>query len=62
MDELDILFTNPDGRTIEYVKVTELANFLCVADMTIFRAIKSGQLKAYQFGNIYRITKEQVLA
>jgi excisionase family DNA binding protein len=43
----------------EFYLVEELAKKLRVCDMTIYRYIKAGKLKAYRIGKEFRIDKEE---
>ena len=40
-----------------YYTIEEVSNTLKVAYLTVYRWIKSGKLKAYQVGRLYRITE-----
>ncbi len=44
---------------IEFYLVEELAEKLRVSNMTIYRYIKSGKIKAYKIGKEYRISGEE---
>jgi len=43
----------------EFYLVEELAKKLRVSNMTIYRYIKAGKLKAYKIGKEFRIDKEE---
>ncbi len=43
----------------EFYLVEELAERLRVSNMTIYRYIKAGRLKAYKIGKEFRIDKEE---
>jgi excisionase family DNA binding protein len=43
----------------EFYLVEELAETLRVSNMTIYRYIKSGKVKAYKIGKEFRIGKEE---
>jgi len=43
----------------EFYLVEELAKKLRVSNMTIYRYIKAGKLKAYKIGKEFRINKEE---
>ncbi len=45
----------------DIITVKQLAEFLQVSDITIKRAIKSGELKAFKVGRDWRIEKENVM-
>lgn len=42
----------------ELLSITEVAELLKVSDRTVRNWIQDGTLKAYRFGNVYRIRKE----
>ncbi len=44
----------------EFVSVKEIAERLRISNMLIHRAIKKGELKAYRFGNKFRVRVEDV--
>ncbi len=43
----------------EFYLVSELADNLRVSDMTIYRYIKAGKIKAYKIGKEFRIDKRE---
>jgi len=43
----------------EFYLVEELANTLRVSNMTIYRYIKAGKVKAYKIGKEFRIDKSE---
>lgn len=43
----------------EFYLVEELANKLRVCNMTIYRYIKAGKIKAYKIGKEFRIEEEE---
>lgn len=43
----------------EFYKAEEVAEFLRVNIMTIYRYIKAGRLKAYKIGGEFRIDKDE---
>ena len=43
----------------EFYLVSELADSLRVSDMTIYRYIKAGKIKAYKIGKEFRIDKQE---
>lgn len=45
----------------EIITVKQLAEFLQVSELTVKRAIKAGDLKAFKVGRDWRIEKEAVL-
>jgi len=42
-----------------FLTVEEVASALKVCDMTIYRHIKAGRLKAYKVGKFFRIDKKE---
>jgi excisionase family DNA binding protein len=44
----------------QLLTVSEVAEMLRVSDMTVYRLIKSGQLRALQIGKSYRLRDEDV--
>jgi excisionase family DNA binding protein len=42
------------------MSVQELASYLCVSPSSLYRLIKSGELKAFKVGNYWRIDLEAV--
>lgn len=42
----------------ELLSITEVSELLKVSDRTIRNWIQDGTIKAYRFGNVYRIRKE----
>lgn len=40
--------------------LNEVAVILCCNYMTVYRMVKSGQLKAFRVGSDYRVTKENL--
>jgi len=49
--------TKKDKKEQEFYLVSQLANSLQVSEMTIYRYIKAGKLKAYKIGKEFRINK-----
>jgi len=45
----------------DIVTVKQLADFLQVSEITIKRALKSGELKGFKIGRDWRIEKEDVI-
>lgn len=46
--------------TYKFLTVREVAVLMRVSNMTVYRLIKSGSLKAVQVGNRYRVKEEDV--
>lgn len=46
--------------TYKFLTVREVAALMRVSNMTVYRLIKSGSLKAVQVGNRYRVKEEDV--
>lgn len=46
--------------TYKFLTVREVATLMRVSNMTVYRLIKSGSLKAVQVGNRYRVKEEDV--
>lgn len=46
--------------TSEFLTVTEVAKLMRVSNMTVYRLIKSGSLRAVQVGNRYRVRESDV--
>lgn len=44
-----------------FLSIKEVASYLGLSVSTVNRYIKDGRLKAYRFGNIYRIKKDDYL-
>ena len=44
----------------EFYLISELAKKLRVSNMTIYRYIEAGKLKAHKLGKGYRVTKDEV--
>jgi excisionase family DNA binding protein len=44
----------------QLLTVSEVAEMLRVSDMTVYRLIKSGQLRALQIGKSYRLRDDDV--
>lgn len=44
----------------EFLTVSEVARLMRVSNMTVYRLIKGGSLKAVQVGNRYRIRESDV--
>lgn len=44
----------------EFLTVSEVASLMRVSDMTVYRLIKSGALKAVQVGRRYRVRQSDV--
>ena len=40
----------------QYLKVSEVADLLQISQNTIYRAIKSGSLRAAKFGTVWRVS------
>ncbi|HEX2850027.1 MAG TPA: helix-turn-helix domain-containing protein [Acidimicrobiales bacterium] len=49
----------PKARA-EFLTVAEVADMLRVSNMTVYRLINAGQLRALRVGKSYRITEEDV--
>ena len=49
--------TNKGGNEI-WLIVAEVANFLGVSKMTVYRMISMGEIKAYKFGRAFRVKRE----
>ncbi|MFH2021780.1 MAG: helix-turn-helix domain-containing protein [Patescibacteria group bacterium] len=49
-----------EKMTDQYYSITEVANLLKVAYLTVYRWIKSGKLKSVKAGKQYRIKKEDL--
>jgi excisionase family DNA binding protein len=47
-------------REARFLTVNEVAQFLRVSKMTVYRLIKSGDLPAVQIGRGYRVREEDV--
>ncbi|HVF12011.1 MAG TPA: helix-turn-helix domain-containing protein [Actinomycetota bacterium] len=44
----------------EFLTVTEVARLMRVSNMTVYRLIRSGELRAVQLGNRYRVRETDV--
>ena len=51
--------TEPKGRS-SFLTVAEVAAMLRVSNMTVYRLINAGQLRAVRVGKSYRLTDEEV--
>lgn len=49
-----------DKQSFEFLTVGEVALLMRVSNMTVYRLIKSGALKAVQVGNRYRVKQVDV--
>ncbi|MEX2587176.1 MAG: helix-turn-helix domain-containing protein [Actinomycetota bacterium] len=49
-----------EKSTYKFLTVREVAVLMRVSNMTVYRLIKSGSLKAVQVGNRYRVNEEDV--
>lgn len=49
----------PKARA-EFLTVAEVAEMLRVSNMTVYRLINAGQLRAVRVGKSYRLTEEDV--
>ncbi len=49
----------PPGRA-QYLTVAEVAAILRVSTMTVYRLIKSGNLRAVRVGKSYRLSEDEV--
>lgn len=47
-------------RNLKFLTVTEVAHLMRVSNMTVYRLIRSGSLKAFQVGNRYRVKESDV--
>lgn len=47
-------------RASEFLTVSEVARLMRVSNMTVYRLIRSGSLKAVRVGNRYRIKESDV--
>jgi excisionase family DNA binding protein len=45
----------------DIITVKQLSEFLQISELTIKRALKSGELKGFKIGSGWRIEKEEVL-
>ncbi len=52
----------PPEQKSEYMTVSEVALLMRVSNMTVYRLIRSGELKAVQVGNRYRVKESDVHA
>jgi excisionase family DNA binding protein len=50
----------PRKAPTRFSTVAEVATFLRVSKMTVYRLIKTGELPAYQFGNLFRVPTQAV--
>ena len=50
----------PRKADTRFSTVPEIANFLRVSKMTVYRLIHTGELPAYQFGRLMRVPTEAV--
>gem|GEM_PF-1437107 len=46
--------------TTDFLTVSEVARLMRVSNMTVYRLIRSGSLKAFQVGNRYRVREADV--
>ncbi len=49
-----------EKQMFEFLTVSEVALLMRVSNMTVYRLIKSGSLKAVQVGNRYRVKEADV--
>ncbi len=49
-----------EKQNFEFLTVSEVARLMRVSNMTVYRLIKSGALKAVQVGNRYRVKESDV--
>ena len=49
-----------EKQGFEFLTVSEVAQLMRVSNMTVYRLIKSGSLKAVQVGNRYRVKESDV--
>ena len=47
-----------DNNNNGYLTANEIASELRVTPMTVYNWIKAGKLKAFRFGDVYRIRKD----
>jgi excisionase family DNA binding protein len=49
-----------EKQKFEFLTVSEVAQLMRVSNMTVYRLIKAGSLKAVQVGNRYRVKESDV--
>jgi excisionase family DNA binding protein len=54
-----VALTVPYGKS-QFLTVTEVARMLRVSNMTVYRLITNGQLRAVRVGKSYRLREEDV--
>ena len=49
-----------DLSDVRFLTVAEVAELMRVSNMTVYRLVKSGELRALQIGKSYRLREEDV--